>query len=410
MLNYDEGKSSGPRLRRGVIIAVTMTLIIVGVVAFSLWTRQQGTTGIAGRPVPKVVSTPIAGNIPADLVISPEMVERAGLKTSTIGTLQMETSLRTTATVQPNSYRETPVMPLVVGRVTRVNVQLGDRVREGQILATIYSAELAEVQMKYLTVEANLQFHANQAKHFEKLVEIGAVSRQELEEVNSRLREHHAEHASLRERMLLYGLTDAEILSLKRSTQVRSEVPVHSPAAGVITTRDINVGQNLTMPDRLFTVSDLSMVWVIANVYEKDFAVMQSGRAVTVSTSAWPGWVWTGRISYIDPRIDEATRTARARIEVSNRDQQLRLGMFVDVEIRAGGSAERLAVPRAAIQNAGNERIVFVPVGPGRFQIRRLLLGNEQGGYVEVLNGLSSGDQVVTEGSFFLMAELGRKG
>ncbi len=410
MLNYDEGKSTGPRLRRGMIIAVTITLIIVGAVGFSLWQREQGTTGIAGRPVPKVVITPTPGNIPADLVVSPEMIERAALKTSSIGTRQMETSLRTTATVQPNSYRETPVMPLVEGRVTRVNVQLGDQVKEGQILATIFSAELAEAQMKYLTVEANLQFHANQAKRFERLADLGAVSRQELEEVNSRLREHHAEHASLRERMILYGLSDEEILSLKSSTRVRSEVPVHSPAAGIITTRDINIGQNLTMRDRLFTVSNLSKVWVIANVYEKDFAVMQTGRSARVTTSAWPEREWSGRISYIDPRIDEATRTARARIEVSNRDQQLRLGMFVDVEIRSGGSTERLVVPRAAIQNAGQERIVFVPVGPGRFQIRRLLLGTEQAGYVEVLNGLSSGDQVVTEGSFFLMAELGRKG
>lgn len=415
MLNNNETSGSGPRLKRGLIFALTISLILIGALVFGLW-RQQSPTETGGRPVPKVASSPVASNLPADLVISPEMIERAGIKTAPIATRRLEASLRTTATVQPNAYRETPIMPLVEGRVTSVKVQLGDRVREGQVLATIFSAELAEAQMKYLTVEANLQFHANQAKRFEKLADLGAVSRQELEEVNSRLREHHAEHAALRERMILYGLNDQEIQRLKSSTQVRAEVPVHAPAGGIVTTREINVGQNLTMRDRLFTLTDLSTVWVIANVYEKDFSVLQTGRAVTVTTSAWPGREWSGRISYIDPRVDETTRTARVRIELGNQDQQLRLGMFVDVAIRSastgspGGSEEQLVIPRAAIQNLGNDRIAFVPVGSGRFQVRRLLLGAEQDGFVQVLNGLAAGDEVVTDGSFFLVAELGRKG
>ena len=416
MLNNNETSGSGPRLKRGLIVALTISLILIGALAFGLW-RRQGPSETGGRPVPKVASSPVASNLPADLVISPEMIERAGIKTAPIATRRLEASLRTTATVQPNAYRETPIMPLVEGRVTSVKVQLGDRVREGQVLATIYSAELAEAQMKYLTVEANLQFHANQAKRFEKLADLGAVSRQELEEVKSRLHEHHAEHAALRERMILYGLNDQEIQRLKSSTQIRSEVPVHAPANGIVTTRDVNVGQNLTMRDRLFTLTDLSTVWVIANVYEKDFSVLQTGRAVTVTTSAWPGREWSGRISYIDPRIDETTRTARVRIELGNQDQQLRLGMFVDVAIKsassgsaASGSEEQLVIPRAAIQNLGNDRIAFVPVGSGRFQVRRLLLGAEQDGFVQVLNGLAAGDEVVTDGSFFLVAELGRKG
>jgi RND family efflux transporter MFP subunit len=300
-------------------------------------------------------------------------------------------------------------MPLVEGRVTKVHVQLGDKVRAGQTLASIFSAELAEAQMKYLTVDANRQFHVDQAKRFEKLAEIGAVSRQEVEEVTARLREHYAEHASLRERMLLYGLTQEEISQLTTLREVRSEVPVHAPAAGTITTRDVNIGQNLTMRDRLFTITDLTNVWVVANVYEKDFAIMQPGRKVTITTQAWPGMSWAGRIAYIDPRIIEQTRTAQVRIEVPNLDLRLKLGMFVDVNIESGGADEALAVPKAAVQSIGDERIVFVPVGPGRFQVRRVMLGEESGDQIRVINGLMADDQVVTEGSFFLKAELGRK-
>lgn len=409
----DDNGSRALRPRRGVILLAVGLLILIAIAAIWYWRQREGRQSLAGRPVPKVktspTSAPGSNQMPADLTLDQAMVERAGLKTVTISRQPVASSLRTTATVQPDSYYETPIMPLVDGRVTKVNVQLGDQVREGQILATIFSAELAEAQMKYLTVDANRQFHVNQAKRFEKLAEIGAVSRQEMEEVTAQLREHSAEHASLRERMRLYGLTDQEILELKNSGQIRSDVPVHAPASGVVTTRDVNVGQNLTMRDRLFTITNLRNVWVIANIYEKDFAIMQTGRKVTVTTQAWPGKSWTGRIAYIDPRVAAETRTAQVRIEVPNPGQRLKLGMFVDVNIESGGIEEAVVLPRAAVQNIGDERIVFVPVGPGSFQVRKVTLGEESGELIRVINGVSAGEQVITEGSFFLKAELGRK-
>jgi len=422
MFNSDTSPPGRPGIPRHRIIIALVILLALLVLAIGYQRRQSRRQsredGNPGRPVPRVEASPVAGSLQPDragdrakdLVVSPEVIARTGLKTTRVETRTGAATLRTTAIVQPNSYRETPIMPLVEGRVTKVNVQLGDRVRVGQTLATIFSADLAEAQMKYLTVDANLQFHVAQAARFEKLATIGAVSRQELEEVLSRLREHHAEHASLRERMLLYGLTDEEISSLRGSGQLRSDVPVHAPAGGVITTRDINVGQNLSMRDRLFTITDLSTVWVVANIYEKDFSLAATGRGVTITTSSWPGRSWTGRISYVDPRIDEETRTARARIEIPNQDQRLRLGMFVDVAITATGTESFPAVPKSAIQTIGDQKIVFVPAGPGRFQVRRLLTGAEDGEYVRVVSGLAVGEEVVTDGSFFLMAELGRKG
>ena len=409
------GRPGVPRHRIIIALVIPLSLLIL---AIGYQRRQSTGGGNSGRTVPRVEASPAASGqrtdlsagLPGDLIVSPEVITRTGLKTAQVETRVGAASLRTTAIVQPNSYRETPIMPLVEGRVTKVNVQLGDQVKVGQTMATIFSADLAEAQMKYLTVDANLQFHVAQAARFEKLAAIGAVSRQELEEVLSRLREHHAEHASLRERMLLYGLTDQEIAALKSSGELRSDVPVHAPTGGVITTRDINVGQNLSMRDRLFTITDLSTVWVVANIYEKDFSLARMGQSVIITTNSWPGQSWTGRISYVDPRINDETRTARARIEIPNRDQRLRLGMFVDVAISATGTESFPAVPKSAIQSSGDQKIVFVPTGPGRFQVRRLLTGVEDGDYVRVISGLAVGEEVVTEGSFFLMAELARKG
>lgn len=413
MNTENEMKRTGVKLNRRWLWLGAAILIVAGIGAVWFWQSANKSRGAAGRPVPRVETTvPAAtsdGGRDADLTLPQEMIDRIQLKYGEATTQSLASSLRTTATVQPNAYRETPVLPLVDGRVTNVKVQLGDTVKEGQVLATIFSAELAEAQMKYLTVDANLQFHISQSKRFERLADLGAVSRQELEEVVSRLREHHAEHASLKERMLLYGLTEHEIVTLKNSAQVRSDVPVHAPASGIITNRDINVGQNLTMRDRLFTITDLSTVWIIANIYEKDFVLLRSGTAVTIASQAYPGRSWQGRISYIDPRIDQETRTAQVRIEVPNQNQLLKLGMFVDVTIKSGGAEQALVAPKSAVQTIGNEQVVFLPLGEGRFKMRKVILGEESGDLVRIASGLNPGEKVVTEGSFFLRAEIGRR-
>lgn len=413
MNTENEMKRTGVKLNRRWLWLGAAILIVAGIGAVWFWQSANKSRGAAGRPVPRVETTvPAAtsdGGRDADLTLPQEMIDRIQLKYGEATTQSLASSLRTTATVQPNAYRETPVLPLVDGRVTNVKVQLGDTVKEGQVLATIFSAELAEAQMKYLTVDANLQFHISQSKRFERLADLGAVSRQELEEVVSRLREHHAEHASLKERMLLYGLTEHEIVTLKNSAQVRSDVPVHAPASGIITNRDINVGQNLTMRDRLFTITDLSTVWIIANIYEKDFVLLRPGTAVTIASQAYPGRSWQGRISYIDPRIDQETRTAQVRIEVPNQNQLLKLGMFVDVTIKSGGTEQALVAPKSAVQTIGIEQVVFLPLGEGRFEMRKVILGEESGDLVRIASGLNPGEKVVTEGSFFLRAEIGRR-
>ncbi|MDX2032465.1 MAG: efflux RND transporter periplasmic adaptor subunit [Blastocatellia bacterium] len=412
----EKRENESGRARRRWLLPGAILLCIAAVAVYLVARRPESATGrMAARPVPTVAATtdssPAVAASPggkADLTISPEMADRAGLRYAFVETRSLAEQLRTTGSIQPNAYRETRVTPLVGGRLTRVNVQLGDFVRQGQILAMIFSSDLAEAQMKFLTVDANLQFHISQDKRFERLVEIGAVSRQEQEEVRARLREHHAEHAALRERMKLYGLTEAEIDRLQTASDVRSEVPVHSPSSGVITTRNANPGQVAMTTDALFSVTDLSSVWVIASFYEKDFATLRTGAGVTITTPAAPSRGFRGTIAYIDPRVDPQTRTAQVRIETLNPNQSLKLGMFVDVALDLGGARLVPAVPKSAVQAMGEERIVFVKIAPGSFQIRRVEIGGEIGEWAEALRGLTAGEEVVTEGSFFLRAEMGR--
>ena len=407
---------------------MVIALLVVAAIAAIIWRRPAKQLSLAGREVPTVESVgsqaagrevpgveSISGNdlmTPAgkvDLTLLPEMVARIKLQFAEVKSQPVANQLRTTGVVQANAYKETRVMPLVGGRVTTVNAQLGDYVKKGQTLATIFSSDLAQEQMEYLKVEANLNLHVIQAERYRKLVEIGAVSVQEKQEVEAQLQEHHAEHASHRQKLKLLGLTDTQIDNLQNASNVNSEVTVPAPSAGVITTRSVNVGQVVTMADSLFLVTDLSTVWVIANVYEKDFGVMRMGARVTLSTPSYPGRQFSGTISYLDPRVDPTTRTAQARIEVPNLNQGLKMGMFVDVALNTSGTQEALVIPKSALQTVGNEQVVFVHLGAGQFQVRKLQLAEEVGDSVRVVSGVSAGEKVVTEGSFFLRAEMGRR-
>ena len=181
------------------------------------------------------------------------------------------TELRLPGVVEPNAYRQVVVTPLVAGRVTKVGPALGDRVRRGETLAEIYSPALAEAQTRYVSAQAMLDAHDRELQRTQKLVEIGAASRQELEKI-------HAEHAaqtaavqSARSQLELLGVSASALENMAPGHSVSATTSVPAPIDGVVTERGANVGLNVDTATKLFTVVDLSTVWVVANLYEKDF-------------------------------------------------------------------------------------------------------------------------------------------
>src|SRR4030095_6144169 len=157
----------------------------------------------------------------------------------------------------------------------------------------------------------------------------------------------------------------------------------------------------------LMRVTDLSSVWVVGQVYEKDLASVRVGSGASITSEAYPRRVFQGQVSYVDPKLDPQTRTAQVRVELANPGQQLRIAMYVNVAFAALGKPQTTTpmVPVAAIQYFGNQQVVFVPKDCNVFEIRPVRLGPESNGYYPVLEGLKVGDQVVTEGSFMLRAE-----
>jgi RND family efflux transporter, MFP subunit len=251
--------------------------------------------------------------------------------------------------------------------------------------------------------EARLRF-----ERAEKLLAINPQSRAENEEAQNKLRAVEAELAAVRQRLILYGMPPSHIDALRSVSQISSEVPVYAPVSGTVTNRAVNAGETVEANKELARITNLSSVWVVAQVFEKDLARIRPGSGASVVTDAFPERIFRGTVTYIDPRLDEATRTAQVRVELENAENLLKIGMYVRVAFGALGDGERTApvVPASAVQNLGARQIVFKATAqPNVFELRPVRLGSESDGRYAVLEGLNVGDRIVTTGSFLLRAE-----
>jgi RND family efflux transporter MFP subunit len=362
----------------------------------------------AHGPAPTASAAPADAD--AEVTLAPEALQRAGIKVAVVEARSVGGALMVPGTVTSNAYRDTRVSAIVGGVVRQVGVELGDAVRHGQGLAVVFSSELADAQMKYLSMRASFQADHQKLERTRKLVDLGAASRQEFEEVTAVHEAHATELAAARQRLLLLGLTAERADGLVDASQVVSEVSVQAPADGLVIGRSINPGQVVGAGQELFIVADLSTVWIIGDLYEKDFASVRVGTSASVIVPRLPNRPLRGRVAYIDPRVDPATRTAKVRVEVPNRDSALRLGMFVELTFETEATAARPTVPRSAVQMIGSRAVVYVATADeGRFVERTVELGTTVDQTVEVVRGLKPGERVVTDGSFYLRAEAGRQ-
>ena len=428
-----QGADSGrPPARRPVAlkrwVVVVLVLIAAGAIAVTwFFVRGSNRGSIAGRPVP----APAGESVPMPdaaigtaaragemvITLSPDKLENARLKTEVVAeqagaSAPAAPGVRTAGTIQSNAYKEVPVFPIAGGIVKQINVELGSKVNRGQTLATILSTELADAQAGFLKMAAEVEEHHKHHQRTIDLVELGAASREELEQATSLYKTAEANLASSRERLLLLGMSEKQVDQLRSAQRFpRPLIGVESPASGTLIGRAVNNGEVVMQGKEMFRVADLSSVWVIAQIYERDFQTVNIGTSATITTSAYPSRIFSGRVSYIDPRVDPQTRTAQVRIELANPREALRLGMFVDVNfggaVQAGSSGQTLpAVPSSAVQTIGAKQVVYVVTDrPGSFVQREVSAGHEINGLVAAYSGVTAGERVVTEGSFLLRAE-----
>ena len=419
---------SARRARRLRVIAGVVAaagLLVLGALGGSVLTnRRQASAPLPPRNDATPAASPSTGhgahgaaasasvtpsNEPTEVTLTPEALQRTGIKIAAVIADAARGALTVPGTVTSNAYHDTKVNALAGGIVRQVSAELGASVRRGQPLAIVFSNELADAQMKYLSMQAMLHADEQKFERTRKLVDLGAASRQELEDTIAARASRATEVAAARQRLLLLGLTREQVDGLTDAAQIVSEIRVTSPADGMVIARTVNFGQVVAAGQELFVVTDLGTVWIIGDLYEKDFGSVRVGTPASVAVPNAPSRSIAGRVAYIDPRVDPATRTAKVRVEVPNRDVALRLGQFVELTFATGAGARRTVVPRAAVQSIAGRSVVYAATeDEGRFVERPVRLGAALGDAVEILDGLKPGERIVTDGSFYLRAEAGR--
>ncbi len=398
-------------------IAIAALLVVFAFTGFWFLSQRSATTKtvppdsmaeMSGMASPGNAARSDASNLSAELQVdlAADDLKKAQIRTAHVTNGLIAAKLRVPGIVKPNEYRQVHVTPLVGGVIKEVPVVLGDHVKRGQSLAVIFSSELAEAETQYVSYLAELEAEHKKLVRTRNLVKLGAASQQEEEEVAATHAAHESHVRAALEKLKLLGASDRQIAALKQAEQINPNLVVPAPINGVVLTRNANLGLVVNAAQELFTVADLSTVWIMASVNEKDFASVRVGSQANITAPAYSGRIWKGRVTYIQPQVDPTTRTAQARIEVTNPGETLRIEMYVDVEFTAPGASGPV-VPEAAVQSIGERQFVFLPVknNEGSFQLRAVRLGPAANGYYAVLEGLNTKEEVVTDGSFILKAE-----
>jgi cobalt-zinc-cadmium efflux system membrane fusion protein len=306
-----------------------------------------------------------------------------------------------------NENRLAHLSARVSGHIVAVYANLGDRVKEGDRLLLIDSPAYGEAQLDYRKARTTLSVMEKALERAQALLDRGAIGagehqRREADYENARADLHEAE-----EKLHLLGMTEREIQRLAAKTLPHAEVAqvsLRAPFTGEVIERNATIGEVIDPNKSLFTVADLSTVWVRADFPEQQAGRLKTGLTIEVRVSAYPDTMFHGAITYVGAVIDPTTRTVTARADVANPEGRLRPEMFAEVTL-VTDEQSILSVPRAAVQQVGSRTVAFVVRGPRRFESREVTLGQASSEYVQVVAGLAAGDEVVTQGSYALKSE-----
>ena len=318
--------------------------------------------------------------------ISTEKVQKLGVRTEAATMRPLGRTVRAPGRVEPDERRGPMISPKFEGYVERLHVNAtGQPVAKGQPLFEVYSPELVSAQREYAIAVQGAQ----------ALKDVGGESsagmRQLADSALTRLRN--------------WDLSPDDVAALVRSGEIRRTVTLRSPASGIVTEKKAFQGMRFMPGEALFQVTDLSSVWVVADVFEQDVGLVKSGAKASVTLPAYPGQTFIGAITYIYPTLKPDTRTVPVRIELANPKLLLKPAMFAQVDVQLGGSAPVLTVPESAVIDSGKRQIVLVQRGEGRFEPREIRPGSRGDNFIEVLEGLKAGEEVVVAANFLIDAE-----
>jgi membrane fusion protein, heavy metal efflux system len=318
----------------------------------------------------------------------------------TIAPAKLTRTLRLSGNVTYNAFRTTPVITNVGGPVSQILVVPGESVRKGQPLLEIASPDYSQMRAAYLKARSTFHVTDRNFARAQDLYAHNAIAERELLQAESDRIQAQADLDATEQALKILGITKPDELEKAPSSP---QIPLLAPIGGEIVERDVSPGQLLQAgATQAFVISDMSTVWILANVYQNDLAYVKAGDAVDVQTDSYPD-TFHGKISFLSPALDPNTRTLQARLVVDNPGGKLKNNMYCAATVTAGVIPNAIAVPDAAVlRDDQNQPFVYVVTGSNQFGRRGVEIGQSQSGQTQILKGLSAGEKVAGNGSLFL--------
>ncbi len=402
----------------GISLITLIAGLALGVFLYPRLSKTNPATEISTPPAEK--EKPAKSEASPDTVqISPESQKEVGIAVQAADLHNLRDTLSATGTVSEDPLRVAHIRPLARGLIEKSYVHLGDRVSKGDPLVEYDNIELGIAIGEYQTAQAELQRSLTDLEikktildRGKEMLKVGAIARTtydireaEYKDAEAKATGSRATVAKIVEQIHRFGWTDQDLANLpskQGSGHTISHSVLKAPSSGIVTTYHASIGEVVEPSTELLALTDMSSLWVLADVFEKDLAHVQTGKAVQVRVASYPGRVFKGKITYVADTIEPKTRTAKVRCVVENTSGLLKLEMFATIEIPVDRSNSVLVVPDSAIQEIDGKPVVFVRTSGREFRKHEVQTGTTSGGYTEIRSGLKAGDPVATQGSFVI--------
>ena len=350
-----------------------------------------------------------AAAAPADpslVTVLPDFLQRLKIAPAVEG--DVTETLRVPARIEVDEQRVARIGAAVTGRVTQIHASLGQNVQRGEQLATLHSAELSAAQLAYLKALSQAKLQRSAVDRAKLLFASDVIGAAELQKRESELAQAEAEMQAAHGQLGVLGMTDGAMAKLAATRAVHSLSSITATLEGVVIERKVTPGQVVQPADALFTVADLSHVWLVAEVPEQQAVLVKKGEAAQAEIPALSGRRIEGRLIYVADTVNPNRRTVTVRMDVDNPERTLKPEMLASMLIQ-GAPQRRLLIPAAAVVREDNKDYVFVQLDAQSFQLRHLILGQESDGQIPVQAGLKIGENIVIDGAFHLNNERKRK-
>ena len=385
-------------MRKGMAWATALLALLTASLACL---KITGCSSGPGEPESKMTSYTSIESETAELFTVPKE-QMAHIKVAGVEKTRLERVLRLTGSVAYNQFRTTPVFPAIGGPVHEILVAPGETVQAGAPLLTVNSPDYSLARAAYIKAKDALQLADKFLRRAQDLYAHGAISEADLQQTESNRTQAEADVVSSQDALRALGIKDPDAV-VKNTGKTTLEIPLLAPVGGEVVERLVGPGQLLQNGvTQCFTISDMSQVWVLVNIYQSDMPYVHVGQKVAINTESYPE-TFHGEISYIAPALDPNTRTVQARIVTSNPAKKLKKDMYVVVTVEAGVNPDALTVPDAALlRDTENQPYVYLQIDTNRFARRLVKFGGSNAGRTEITDGLKEGERVVSDGALFL--------